>query len=130
MTSLSESFSLPSNSYVILASSSSQGDPFGSVSSPFSVLVSKSSSCCSSVMFADAELPSGANSLSVNYNNCSPALCPPNYDSTSPGIGVVLYIFPIGSTDSSSTTTTTSISTTTSYFNNFFLLRKLRRLVE
>ncbi|MDA4116154.1 MAG: hypothetical protein OK442_06335, partial [Thaumarchaeota archaeon] len=91
-TSLSSTLVVSQLSLIVVVSASSNNAPFESLSSTFTVVDYGSSSCCSTVAFADAQLPAGSYPFTITYSACAP---PCTTDPTSMGIGVAFYIFPL-----------------------------------
>ncbi len=93
-TSLSGSFTLPSSALVVLASASSNNQPFLSVSSSFTV-DSSGSTCCGTVAFAHASLAAGSYSVTIDFAACASSC---TSDPLAMAVGVVLYVFPASNT--------------------------------
>jgi hypothetical protein len=91
-TSLSDTLVVSQQSLIVVVSASSNNAPFLSLSSPFTVVDYGSSSCCSSVAFADAQLAAGSYPFTITYSACA---SPCTSDPTAMGIGVAFYIFPL-----------------------------------
>jgi hypothetical protein len=107
-TSLSNALVVSQQSLVVVVSASSNNAPFQSLSSTFTVLNYGSSSCCSTVAFAEAQLAAGNYPFTITYAACT---SPCTSDPTSMAIGVVFYVFPL--TTQGSTTTSVSCSPST-----------------